>query len=138
MQTVPSPTDAPVGAPGRNPMAIAAAIEALQGLDHATFLEVIAREADRRHERIVPVGRTLARELWEESSADTFPAPAFDESVWAEIRRDGRWDHVIDTAVRDVRDQAALIVDIVMDARAIGDDRSEHAPARRHTFDDDE
>lgn len=140
MQTMSSSTSTQVtpGEVSRNPAAIAAAVEALQALDHATFLEVVAREADRRHETVLPVGRALAATLWEEGCADVFPAPAFDESVWAELRRDGRWEHVIETAVRDLRDQAALVVDVVIDSRTAGDDGPSHAQARRYAYDDDE
>lgn len=131
MQTVPSSTQS-------GPVAVAAAIEALQALDSTTFMEVVAREAQRRHEEILPVGRALAWELWNEACAEVFPAPTFDESVWAEIRRDGRWDHIIETACRDLRAQAALVVDVVVDSRAGRDDGPSHAQARRYAFDDEE
>ena len=131
MQTVPSSTQS-------GPVAVAAAIEALQMLDHKTFLEVVAREADRRHEVLMPLGRALACELWDDACADAFPTPIFDESVWAEIRRDGRWDHVIETACRDLRSQAALVVDVVVDARGSRDDGPSHAQARRYAYDDEE
>ena len=140
MQTVPSPTQSHVspGEVSRGPAAIAAAVEALQALDHTTFLEVVGREATRRHESLVPVGRALACELWDEACADVFPAPAFDESVWAEIRRDGRWDHIIETAWRDLRGQAALVVDVVVDSRSTTDEGPSHAQARRYAYDDED
>ena len=140
MQTVPSPTQSHVssGEASRGPAAIATAIEALQVLDHATFLELVAREAERRHETLVPVGRALASELWDEACAEVFPSPAFDESVWAEIRRDGRWEHVIDTAWRDLRSQAALVVDVVVDSRSTPDEGPSHAQARRYAYDDED
>lgn len=140
MQTVPSSTQTHVSPTdvSRSPASIAAAVEALQALDHATFLEVVGREAQRRHETIIPVGRALAYELWNEACADVFPAPAFDESVWAEIRRDGRWEHVIETAWRDLRGQAALVVDIVVDSRTVSPEGPSHAQARRYAYDDED
>lgn len=138
MQTVPSPTQSVSSEASATPGQVADAIQALEALDHATFLSVVMREAQRRHEALVPVGRAMACELWNEACADVFPTPTFDESVWAEIRRDGRWDHVVDVGLRDLRAQAALVVDIVADSRGARDDGPSHAQARRYAYDDDE
>ncbi|MFZ4514696.1 MAG: hypothetical protein ACOYN3_00040 [Acidimicrobiia bacterium] len=138
MQTVPSPTQSVTTEGNRAPGKIADAVQALEALDHATFLEVVMREAQRRNEALIPVGRALACELWDEACADVFPSPVFDESVWAEIRRDGRWDHLVEVGWRDLRSQASLVVDIVVDSRGARDDGPSHAQARRYAYDDEE
>ncbi len=140
MQTVSSPTNATSSHSDarRSTASTAAAIDALQRLDNGAFLDVVLREAARRHEELLPIGRSLANDLWSEACSDVFPAPRFDESVWAELMRDGRWSQIIESAARDLRSQASLVVDVVVDARCARDDGPSYATARRYAFDDEE
>lgn len=98
--------------------AVAAAQAALDALAPETFLAVVLDSAAARGEWLAPVGRRLAADLWSETVDDLGPsAPPFDEAVWAEICRDGRWQRVLQAALNDLRAQAALVVDIVADDR---------------------
>lgn len=97
--------------------AVEAARDALDALDPAVFLDVVLDAAAARGEWLAPVGRYLAAELWAET-VDDLGSGRFDEAVWAEICRDGRWQRVLQAALNDLRAQAALVVDIVADDRA--------------------
>jgi hypothetical protein len=101
-----------------DPAHVAAAREALEALDGPAFLDVVLDAAAARGEWLAPVGRRLAAELWSETVDDLGDGAApFDEAVWAEICRDGRWHRVLQAALNDLRAQAALVVDIVADDR---------------------